>query len=178
MNIKTPVVNVIVAMASNRVIGNKNELPWDLPEDLKRFKKLTMGHPVFMGRRTYDSIGKALPGRDNFIISRNSNLKITDAAVISSFEQGLSLCFGKDQVFIIGGQQIYEATLPMTDRIYLTTIKKCVVGDTFFPQLDESLWEIKREPVMISQKLKIKYQFQTFSKVKPTETLQVETENH
>ncbi len=165
-------------MASNRVIGNKNELPWHIPEDLKRFKKLTMGHPVFMGRKTYDSIGKVLPGRDNFIISRNSNLKITDATVIPSLEHGLSLCYEKDQVFVIGGQQIYEAALPIADRIYLTTIKKCVVGDTYFPQLDNSIWQIKSEPVLISQKLKIKYQFQTFSKFKSTETLQVETKNH
>ena len=118
-----------------------------------------------MGRKTFDSIGKTLPGRDNFIISRNKELKIHGATVVPSFEHGLSLCAEEEKIFVIGGQKVYETALPVADRIYLTKIKKNIEGDTFFPPLDAATWTIKKEPIMTSQKLNIIFQFQTLSKV-------------
>lgn len=130
-------ISAIVAMAQNRVIGRQGQLPWRLPEDLKHFKALTLGHPIIMGRKTYESIGRPLPGRQNIVISRRANYEAHGVEVADSLEKALTLCQkGSDEVFIIGGAEIYAAALPRTDRIYLTWIKKEIEGDTYFPNFD------------------------------------------
>ncbi len=135
-----PKVILIVAMARNRVIGKDGALPWRLPEDLKRFRSLTMGHPIVMGRKTYDSIGRALPGRRNIVISRQRDLAIEGVETATSLDAALSMTTGADKVFVIGGQQIYQAALPIADRIELTQIDTDFDGDVLFPEIDPSQW--------------------------------------
>lgn len=136
----TPKVVLIVAMARNRVIGKDGALPWRLPEDLKRFRSLTMGHPIIMGRKTCDSIGRALPGRRNIVISRQQNLVIAGVETASSLAAALEMTADADTVFVIGGQQIYQAALPIADRIELTQIDKDFEGDVLFPEIDPTQW--------------------------------------
>jgi len=137
---RNPKVVLIVAMARNRVIGKDGALPWRLPEDLKRFRSLTMGHPIVMGRKTYDSIGRALPGRRNVVISRQPDLAIEGVETATSLAAALEMTAGADKVFVIGGQQIYQAALPIADRIELTQIDKDFDGDVLFPQIDPAQW--------------------------------------
>ncbi len=125
-------VSMIAAMANDRVIGKDNQMPWHLPADLKHFKRITMGHPVIMGRKTYESIGKALPGRKNIVISSRRDFSPTDATVVGSPEQALAAARGSEEVMIIGGGQIYQRFLPHADRLFLTQIELQVEGDTQF----------------------------------------------
>ena len=127
-------------MSENRVIGRDGQIPWRLGDDLKRFKRLTMGHPIIMGRKTYDSIGRALPGRLNVVLSRQpapgdasrpGNVKV----FCSLDDATIALAGEHDEAFVIGGQQVYEAALPIVDRVYLTLIHQQIEGDTFFPPL-------------------------------------------
>ena len=134
-------ISLIVACSRNRVIGIKNKLPWHLPSDLKRFKEFTTGNTIIMGRKTYDSIGKALPNRKNIVISRNSNLKINDAEVVASIEDALK--FSENKVFVIGGEQIYLYAMPFANKILMTLINDDIEGDAFFPVIDESQWVVK-----------------------------------
>ena len=140
-------ISAIVAMSQNRVIGRAGQLPWKLPEDLKHFRRLTTGHPVIMGRKTYESIGRVLPHRDNIIVSRQVGLAIPGAQVVLSLEKAFQLCQGKtDEIFVIGGAQIYEAAYPFIQRLYLTLIQKEMEGDTFFPVFNPSdFTEVSRE---------------------------------
>lgn len=126
-------IAMIAAMANNRVIGKDNQMPWHLPADLKHFKKVTLGKPVIMGRKTYQSIGKALPGRRNIVISRQSGALSTDADWVQSIEQALALVQQDAEVMIIGGAEIYRQVLPIADRLYITDIDLAVEGDAFFP---------------------------------------------
>lgn len=126
-------IAMIAAMANNRVIGKDNQMPWHLPADLKHFKKVTLGKPVIMGRKTYQSIGKALPGRRNIVISRQSGALSTDADWVQSIEQALALVQHEAEVMIIGGAEIYRQVLPMADTLYITDIDLTVEGDAFFP---------------------------------------------
>jgi dihydrofolate reductase len=126
-------IAMIAAMANNRVIGKDNQMPWHLPADLKHFKKVTLGKPVIMGRKTYQSIGKALPGRRNIVISRQSGALSTDADWVQSIEQALALVQHEAEVMIIGGAEIYRQVLPMADTLYITDIDLNVEGDAFFP---------------------------------------------
>ena len=135
-----PEVVLIVAMARNRVIGRDGTLPWHLPEDLKRFRQLTMGHPIIMGRKTWDSIGRPLPGRRNIVVSRNPGLALEGAETAASVEDALKLTADADTVFVIGGEQIYRAALPLADRIELTLIDADVEGDTSFPEIKPDEW--------------------------------------
>lgn len=135
-----PVVVLIVAMARNRVIGKGGALPWRLPADLKRFRSLTMGHPIIMGRKTFDSIGRPLPGRRNIVISRNAKLAIDGVETTTSVQSALELVTESEQVFVIGGEQIYRAVLPLADRIELTLINKDFDGDALFPEIDPAGW--------------------------------------
>jgi len=137
---------LIVAMARERVIGKDGRLPWRLSADLKRFKALTMGHPIVMGRKTFDSIGRALPGRRNIVVSRNENLIANGAEAVTSLGAALDRAAGAEQVFVIGGEQIYRLALPLADRIELTEIDTSVEGDAWFPEIDRDQWhEILRE---------------------------------
>ena len=131
---------MIVAMSKNRVIGKDNVMPWHLSDDLKNFKKITMGKTIIMGRRTYDSIGKALPGRKNVILSRN--LKDKDILVFDNLENALVNVGHDEEIFIIGGQDIYSQTINKANKLYLTTINDEIEGDKFFPDFDNSNWDI------------------------------------
>jgi dihydrofolate reductase len=136
---------VIAAIARNRVIGADNRLPWHLPEDLKRFKALTLGHPVIMGRRTWESLGRPLPGRRNMVISRDPAFRAPGAEVFSGLDRALRAC-GDEQPFVIGGAALYEAALPLARWLYLTEIDAEFAGDTRFPRLDGREWiELSRE---------------------------------
>ena len=139
-------ISIIVAMSKNRVIGVKNSLPWHISEDLKRFKRLTTGYPIIMGRKTFESIGKPLPERRNIVISRNQNLKVQDVEVVKSIEDALKICSSENLIYIIGGEQIYNLAMPYANNIHLTEVNKEVEGDAFFPEFDKKEWkEIARE---------------------------------
>lgn len=142
-----PRLSLIAAVAANGVIGSGNALPWRLPEDLKRFKALTLGHPVIMGRKTYESIGRPLSGRRNLIVTRNPAFRADGCETMATLAAALTACKGaRDEVFIIGGAQIYAEALPVADRLYLTEICADFVGDACFPGLDKSRWkEVSRE---------------------------------
>lgn len=127
-------------MAKNRVIGAHNEIPWRLPGDLKLFKSITMGHHIIMGRNTWDSIGRLLPGRTTVIVSRQRDFQVQGAIVRGSLEEAVTACGSDDEIFVIGGGQLYAAALPHANRIYLTTIDADVEGDTYMPEFDLTQW--------------------------------------
>ncbi|CDU06197.1 dihydrofolate reductase [Vibrio coralliirubri] len=135
------IISMIAAMANNRVIGKDNQMPWHLPADFAWFKRSTMGKPVVMGRKTYDSIGRPLPGRPNIVISRDESLKIEGVTTVTSIEQALELLSDVEEVMIIGGGSIYESCLPKADKLYLTYIDFAVDGDTQFPDWGEG-WKL------------------------------------
>ncbi len=129
---------IIVAMARNRVIGNKNQLPWHLPEDLKHFKQTTMGHTIVMGRKTYESIGRPLPGRNNIVLTRNQEFQAQGVSIIHNLNEILHAkdIAENEEIFIIGGAQLYTKALPHTETLYLTLIDRDFAGDTHFPEID------------------------------------------
>ena len=127
-------------MDRNRVIGRDNALPWKLPADLAYFKRVTMGHPVVMGRRTYESIGKPLPGRLNIVVSRNRGFTAPGAVVVASLDEAWKAAGDAAEVSVIGGTSIFAETLPIADRIHLTEVQAEVPGDTWFPEFDRSQW--------------------------------------
>ncbi len=131
------IISMIAAMANNRVIGKDNQMPWHLPADFAWFKRSTMGKPVVMGRKTYDSIGRPLPGRLNVVISRDESLEIEGVTTVTSIEKALDLVSDVEEVMIIGGGSIYESCLPKADKLYLTYIDFDVDGDTQFPDWGE-----------------------------------------
>ncbi len=128
-------ISLIVAMATNRCIGQDGQLPWDLPEDLQRFKQLTMGHSLLMGRKTYASIGRALPGRTSYILSRTAGFDAPGCQTFSEIDAALDAAraAGESELFICGGEELYRQTLPICDRIYLTELEREIEGDRFFP---------------------------------------------
>lgn len=139
------IISIIAAMADNRVIGIDNQLPWNLPADMKWFRQHTMEKPVLMGRKTYDSIGRPLPKRRNIIISRDKSLAIDGCEVVSNIDDALGLCADETEVMIIGGASFYEQMLPRADRLYLTLVHTTVDGDAWFPEIDFDNWhEAKR----------------------------------
>lgn len=140
-------LSMIVAMSKNRVIGRDNQLPWHLPADLKHFKAVTMRKPIVMGRKTFESIGRPLPGRPNIVLTRDRDWTAKDVSVFSSIEDALQNLGDHEEVMIIGGAQIYSALLSRADRLYLTEIDTLVDGgDAFFPDLDDAEWtEVSRE---------------------------------
>jgi len=136
-----PRASLIVAMAKNRVIGVNNTLPWHLPADLKHFKTLTMGHHIVMGRKTYESIGKPLPGRTSVVVTRNTGYSVPGVIVVHSLEEALSVCGEDDEVFVIGGAELYRQAIKFADRIYLTEIDADISGDAHFTEFDRKLWQ-------------------------------------
>jgi len=143
-----PKIYLVAAVAANGVIGRNGELPWRLPEDLKHFKEVTLGHPVIMGRRTWESLGKyrPLPGRRNIVVTRNAAYEAPGASVAGSLESALDLCAGEDRVSVIGGQQLFAQALSMADGLDLTEIHREYEGDTWFPPFDRAKWKAsKRE---------------------------------
>ncbi len=139
-------ISAIVAMARNRVIGVENRLPWHLPEDLKRFRALTRGHPVIMGRKTHESIGRPLPDRLNLVVSRRPDYEASGAEVHGSVEAAIGRCGGRaEEIFIIGGAEIYRAAMPWVERIYITQVHLEYQGDAFFPEWPENFVEVERQ---------------------------------
>ena len=155
-------LSIIVAMTDDRVIGRDNKLPWHISEDLKRFKALTMGHPIIMGRKTYESIGKPLPGRHNIVISREPKRSYAGVTVVQSLDAALDAFAAVDtELFVIGGAKIYELALPIADRLYLTLIHSKFEGDTFFPEIDlkKDFHVLERTEHESKNEPKIKYSF-------------------
>ena len=132
--------SLVVAVASNGVIGRDNQLPWKLPDDMAYFKRVTMGHPVVMGRRTYQSIGKPLPGRLNIVVTHNRDFEAPGCTVVGSLDDAWKAAGDADEVSVIGGTTLFGETLPIADRIHLTEVLAAVPGDTFFPAFDRSQW--------------------------------------
>ena len=127
-------------MARNRVIGGNNAIPWHLPGELKMFKAITMGHHIIMGRNTWESIARLLPGRTTVIVTRQRGYRVPGAIVTASLEDAIAACGGDDEIFVIGGGQLYAAALPLADRIYLTAVDADVAGDTLMPRFDLARW--------------------------------------
>lgn len=137
-------ISFIVAMDELKAIGKNNNLPWHLPEDLKFFKKVTMGHPIAMGRKTHESIGRPLPGRGNIIITRNPDFQSEGCTVFHSVADFVAYCRqSEEEIFVIGGAEIFKETFEFADRLYITNIHHEFEGDTFFPKFDEAKWELK-----------------------------------
>ena len=144
-------LSLIVAMAKNRTIGLDGAMPWHVPEDLKFFKRVTMGHPVIMGRKTYQSIGAALPGRTNIVVTRNKDFEAADADVVHDLSEALTKAKateelwrpdgGREEIFVIGGADIYGQALPEAQRIYMTEVHQVHSGDALFPELAEGEWK-------------------------------------
>lgn len=136
-------VNLIVAMDQNRVIGAAGKLPWHLPADLKRFKALTLGHPIVMGRKTFESIGRPLPGRTNVVVTRQQSYQAVGCTVVHSLEAAFEAVRGHGEVFLIGGGELFEQAMGIADRIYATEIDTAVVGgDAYFPAIDFGRWTL------------------------------------
>jgi dihydrofolate reductase len=142
-----PRVYLIAAVAANGVIGAGGKLPWRLPEDLRHFKALTLGHPVIMGRKTWESLGKPLPGRENIVVTRSPGYDAPGVHVAASLDAALAFCAGQSLAFVIGGRELYAAALPQADGLVLTEIQRDYDGDVRFPEFDRSAWrETQRKP--------------------------------
>jgi dihydrofolate reductase len=158
-------ISILVAMAQNRTIGINNTLPWHCPEDLKRFKTFTLGHHIIMGRKTYDSIGKPLPGRTTVVVTRNSELKIEGCIIAHSLQEAIAACSGDAEIFIVGGAELYAQALPVTDTLYITEIQQNVAGDAHFPEFDKKEWpEVHREKRSQETPQPLQYHFVTYQK--------------
>jgi len=136
-----PRVTLIVAVARNGVIGRNGKLPWRLPEDLAFFKRTTMGSPIIMGRRTWESIGRPLPGRRNIVVSRSNEFTAPGAEVAADLDAALALCAGTAEAFVIGGAQLYAVALPRAQRLVITEIDADFEGDTYWPSIDKAQWQ-------------------------------------
>jgi dihydrofolate reductase len=135
------IISSIAAIAENNAIGKNNQLLWRLPADLKHFKEITTGHTVIMGRKTFESVGKPLPNRRNIVITRSNTLNIENVEVVNSIEQAIALCNQDKEVFIVGGAEIYQAAMDITNQIYLTVVHANFEADTYFPEIDPMIWE-------------------------------------
>jgi dihydrofolate reductase len=153
-------IAIVVAMARNRTIGINNTLPWRCPADLKHFRALTMGHHLIMGRKTFQSIGRPLPGRTTVVVSRNRGLQLDGCIVANSVADALGRCADDPQVFVVGGAELYAQTLEIADVMYLTEVQKDVPGDAAFPQFDLDAWqEVAREPHSQSEPEPLEFHF-------------------
>lgn len=142
-----PLIQLVVAYSDNRVIGKDNALPWRLPSDLAHFKRTTMGKPIIMGRKTWESVGRPLPGRPNLVVSRNSGYSAEGAQVFASLEAALAACKDTDQVCVIGGEALFRLALPLAHEVIATEVHAHIDGDTWFPALMPDQWrEVERQP--------------------------------
>ncbi|WP_134683215.1 dihydrofolate reductase [Brevibacillus migulae] len=135
-------ISLIFAMDRNRLIGKNNELPWHLPADLQYFKRITSGHTVIMGRKTYESIGKPLPNRKNLVITRDHTLKLEGCTICTSVSEVLETVGKEEEAFVIGGAEVYKQFLPVADRMYITFIDESFEGDAYFPSYEEDQWKL------------------------------------
>jgi dihydrofolate reductase len=135
---KNPKISAIAAISDNKVLGNKGKIPWQIPEDMKHFRDITLGHPIIMGRKTWDALGKPLPGRTNIVITRDKSVHPEGAQVVHSIEQAIKEAKKeKKEIFIVGGGEIYKLALPYTDKLYLTLVEGIFTGDAFFPDYSD-----------------------------------------
>lgn len=161
-------LTLIVAVADNGVIGRQNELPWRLPEDLKRFKALTMGKPIIMGRKTFESIGKPLPGRTNIVITRQADLSLPGCVLVDSLPAALAAAGNVDEAMVIGGGEIYRQALARADRVELTEVHAAIEGDARFPALEAQQWrQVAREDYPADERHAHAYSFVTLERVRP-----------
>lgn len=162
-----PIISAIVAMSENHVIGVDNQLPWHLPSDLQHFKSLTTGHPILMGRKTYESIGRPLPNRTNIVITRDASFSAPGCVVVTSIGEAIAHAKAKNspEIFIIGGAEVYKQLLPVIQRIYLTVVHDEFEGDAFFPDLDSRVWkQVKREAHEADDKNEFPFSFITLER--------------
>ncbi|EHQ24586.1 dihydrofolate reductase [Mucilaginibacter paludis] len=158
------IITIVVAISSNYAIGKNNQLLWHLPKDLKHFKDITAGGTVIMGRKTFDSVGKPLPKRRNIVITRQA-ITIAGCEVVSSLDEAIALCNDEQEVFIVGGAEVYRQAMPVTNRIYLTIVHHSFDADTFFPEIDYKQWhEIAREDHQTDEKHQFAYSFITLER--------------
>lgn len=151
-------LSIIVAIANQQVIGVNNTLPWHLPEDLKRFRALTTGHHIIMGRKTYESLGRLLPGRTTVIVTRNKQYQLEGALIAHSLQDAVALCNNDEEVFLIGGAELYRDGLKLANKLYITEVDLTIAGDAFFPEFDLNLWqELKRESHISAHGLAFNY---------------------
>jgi dihydrofolate reductase len=163
-------VSIIVAAAENGVIGRNNQLPWRLSADLQRFKKLTMGHAIIMGRKTYESIGRPLPGRRMIVISRQPDYTAPDATTVPNFGKALTEAakHNETEVFVIGGSKVFESALPIAERLYLTRVHADVQGDVYLPALDPAAWRrLESQPHHADSKNDFAFTFERYERVLP-----------
>ena len=153
---------VIAAMAANRVIGRKNRIPWKLPGEQKRFKETTWGHTIIMGRKTYESIGKPLPGRRNIIVSRNLHYTAEGCEVVASLDQAYRICKGDERVFNIGGEQLYRQGIKSADTLIITVLQQPFTGDTFFPDFSQTDFQLIESENITTP---IPYSIQTYRRI-------------
>ena len=151
-------LTIIAAISENNAIGYQGKIPWHIPEDLKRFKQLTTGNTIMMGRKTYESIGKPLPNRTNIVITKNKNFRATGIIIAHTLEEAIEQSKNFQHTYIISGQQIYEQTMPLANKLEITHVHKTVQADTFFPQIDYTKW---KETNKIEKK---EYSFATYEK--------------
>jgi len=153
-------------MAKNRVIGANGAIPWHLPEELKRFKILTMGHHIIMGRKTWESIGRLLPGRETVIVTRQSDYQVPGAKVANSLDEAIDVCSGDEEIFVIGGAELYVQALPRAERMYLTTVDAELAGDTYMPKFDASRWrEVSSQSFAADEKNRYGFQCATYERI-------------
>jgi dihydrofolate reductase len=159
-------ISIIVAMAKNRVIGANGAIPWHLPEELKRFKNLTMGHHIVMGRKTWESIGRVLPGRETVVVTRQKDYQVPGATVVHSLPDAIAASGEDKQIFVIGGAALFAEALPHAGRLYLTTVDVEVPGDTYMPEFDLSRWrEITSESVAADARNQHAFQLKTYERI-------------
>ena len=161
-------ITLIVAMGKNREIGKENQLLWHLPKDLKHFKELTSGHPIIMGRKTYESIGKPLPNRTNIVISRKNDWFEEGILIVGSIKEAVKFAKKIDEeVFVIGGGNIYEQTIDLADKLEVTLVDAVLDADTFFPKINEKVWQKTNEEYhQKDEKNEFDFCFQTFERIK------------
>ena len=152
-------ISIIAIIGKNRELGKDNQLLWNMPEDMKRFRETTQGHPIIIGRKTHESIGKKLEGRENIIVTTKENYETQGCKVVHSLEKGLSYAreIDKEEVFIIGGAQIYEQALPYTDKLYLTIVNQEAEADSYFPDYSEFINVVKEEKGQTNKGIKYKF---------------------
>ena len=160
---KKRIITIIAAISENRVLGNENKLIWHLPEDLKRFKRLTSGHAIIMGRKTFESLPKALPDRHNIVVTKNKQFSAEGVTACHSLIEAIEASGDDLQPFIIGGGQIYQQAIKLADKIELTKIYKSFDGDVFFPKIDSKLWYLDKEEQ--HEHSNLKYSYLTYLKI-------------
>lgn len=165
--IPRPRLSLVVAMAKNRVIGAGGRIPWHLPNELQLFKRITLGHPIVMGRKTYESIGRLLPGRTTVVVTRQADYRVPGAIVVHALDDAIAACGRDDEIFVIGGGELYRQALPNADRIYLTTVEAEPAGDTYMPEFDMREWrEVSSESFPADARHRYAYCFRVLDRIR------------